>query len=60
MENMEKISKMPPPHGWVGTLAKLAGCSRPTVLNAIRKNRQTEVCKRVRRLYEMKYGTISG
>jgi hypothetical protein len=60
MENTEKISKMPPPHGWVGYIAKLARCSRPTVREAIRNNGQTEVCKRVRRLYEMKYGKISG
>jgi hypothetical protein len=58
MEKREKKVMTPPPHGWVGELAKLARCSRPTVLNAIRNNRQTEVCKRVRRLYEVKYGII--
>jgi hypothetical protein len=50
-----KTINMPPPHGWVSELAKLAGCTRTTVYTAIYKNADGKKADRVRRMYRAKY-----
>ena len=43
------------PNGYINDLAKLCGCSRETVRNALRKNQRGEKADLVRRIYRAKY-----
>ena len=57
--NAAKESKQvlaPPPHGWVGELAKLTGFSRVTVRTALRNSAKGVKAEKVRQLYREKYG----
>jgi hypothetical protein len=44
-----------PPSGYVNELARLCGCSRATVFNALCKNRHGEKADMVRKMYRTKY-----
>ena len=44
-----------PPAGYVTELAKLCGCTRATVNNALRKNMRGEKAEIVRRVFRTKY-----
>ena len=52
-----KTRNFVPPMGYVTELAKLCGCTRQTVRNALRKNSPGEVAERVRRMFRVKYLT---
>lgn len=45
------------PYGCIGELAKLSGCCRKTVYNAIRRNGRGEKAEKIRELYRAKYLT---
>ncbi|GHT16599.1 hypothetical protein AGMMS4956_19340 [Bacteroidia bacterium] len=44
-----------PPRGYQNELAKLAGCTRQTVIMALRHNGRGVIAERVRQLYMAKY-----
>jgi DeoR/GlpR family transcriptional regulator of sugar metabolism len=44
-----------PDHGYVNELAKLCGCSRQTVRNALRTGMKGEKSDMVRKMYRTKY-----
>ena len=44
-----------PPMGYVQELAKLCGCDRRTVNNALRKNMKGKKADRVRKMFRAKY-----
>ena len=48
------------PMGYVTELAKICGCTRATVFNALRKNARGEKCDRVRRVFRAKYAEYLG
>ena len=54
-ENKSKVVIAPPPAGYVGELARLCGCSRATVFNALRKGQRGEKSEMVRKMYRTKY-----
>ena len=45
-----------PPTGYINELAKLCGCTRQTVNNALRKNARGEKADLIRRMFRAKYG----
>jgi hypothetical protein len=49
-----KVS-VPPQHGWINDLARLADCSRETVRTAIFDGRRGMKSEKVRQLYRAKY-----
>jgi hypothetical protein len=53
MMNGKKI--IAPKRGWMAELAKLAGCSKVTVSNAIHHNARGVKAEKVRQLYRAKY-----
>ena len=44
-----------PHYGCIGELAKLTGCCRKTVYNALRRNSRGDKAEKVRALYRQKY-----
>jgi predicted transcriptional regulator len=46
---------MIPPRGYQNELAKAIGCSRQTVINALRHRQRGAVSEQVRQLYKVKY-----
>lgn len=50
-----KKNEIPPRHGWINELAKMAGCTRQTVSKAIFENAPGPKADRVRRIYKAKY-----
>jgi hypothetical protein len=46
---------LPPPAGYVNELARLCGCSRATVFNALRRGQAGEKADMVRKMYRTKY-----
>jgi len=46
----------PPPHGYINEIAKILGCHRVTVSNALMKNTKGTLAERVRQMYKMKFG----
>ena len=55
---MEKLNELPiilPPKGWTEDLAKLAGCCKKTVYNAIRRNSNGKKADLIRELYRTKF-----
>jgi hypothetical protein len=44
-----------PPSGYVNELAKLCGCTRATVFNALRKDSKGDKADMVRKMYRTKY-----
>ncbi|OFY39467.1 MAG: hypothetical protein A2X18_05070 [Bacteroidetes bacterium GWF2_40_14] len=58
--NITKKSKVtPPPHGYINEIAKILGCHRVTVSNALMKNTKGTLSERVRQMYKMKFGKES-
>ena len=55
MENQNNSRIVVPPMGYVNDLAKLCGCTRETVRQALRYNRPGEKADKVRRMYRAKY-----
>jgi hypothetical protein len=55
MVNSNNKSVIVPPSGYVNELAKLCGCSRITVYNALRKGLRGEKSDMVRKMYRTKY-----
>jgi hypothetical protein len=51
----EKRNVLPPPSGYVNALAKLCGCNRSTVFNALKRNAKGQKAEMVRRMYRTKY-----
>ena len=54
MENKQQIKK-PPRHGFINELAKLCGCSRHTVRQAIYDNQAGKKSDLVRKMYRTNY-----
>ncbi|MFA6334115.1 MAG: ATP-binding protein [Bacteroidales bacterium] len=55
--NITNISKVtPPPHGYINEIAKILGCHRVTVSNAIKKNTKGILAEQARQIYKIKYG----
>ena len=55
--NITNISRVvPPPHGYVNEIAKILGCHRVTVSNALKKNAKGILAEQARQLYKVKYG----
>ncbi len=58
--NITKKSKVtPPPHGYINEIAKILGCHRVTVSNALMKNTKGMLAEKVRQMYKMKFGKES-
>lgn len=55
MENLNELPIILPPNGWTEELAKLAGCCKKTVYNAIRRNSPGVKAELIRKLYITKY-----
>lgn len=55
MENLKEQPIILPPSGWTGDLAKLSGCCKKTVYNAIRRNSQGKKAELIRKIYRIKY-----
>jgi len=55
MKTVNKI--IAPKRGWQKELAKEAGCTPQTVINALHYNAQGKKAERVRRIYTAKYGS---
>jgi len=46
----------PPPHGYINEIAKILGCHRITVSNALMKNTKGILAEKVRQIYKLKFG----
>lgn len=55
MENLNELPIILPPNGWTEELAKLAGCCKKTVYNAIRCNSPGKKAEQIRELYRIKF-----
>jgi hypothetical protein len=53
MENKRNV--LPPPSGYVTELARLCGCGRVTVFNALKRNAKGPKAELVRKMYRTKY-----
>ncbi len=55
--NITNISRVvPPPHGYINEIAKILGCHRVTVSNALKKNAKGILAEQARQIYKIKYG----
>ncbi|MEN6444602.1 MAG: ATP-binding protein, partial [Candidatus Cloacimonas sp.] len=58
--NITNISRVvPPPHGYINEIAKILGCHRVTVSNALKKNAKGILAEQARQIYKIKYGMDS-